>query len=103
MKRSPLVLPFVCLVSCVTGGAPELANVTDHVAIVGTELRIDLDGTDPDGDALSYGFRTPADLKDLHDRATVSQAPSGAGVFRWTPLASDLGEHSIDFQVSDGK
>ena len=29
-------------------------------------------------------------------------SPSGAGVFRWTPLAADVGEHSFDFTVSDG-
>jgi hypothetical protein len=89
------------LLGCVGGGAPQLSGVEDHVAVVGEELRIDLDGTDPDGDQLTYAFRAP-DLPDLADRAAVNIAPSGAGVFRWTPLASDLGEHALDFTVSDG-
>jgi hypothetical protein len=75
--------------------------LTDQVAQVGTELKIDLMGTDPDGDQLSYGFRA-ADLPDAKDRAAVSVSPSGAGVFRWTPLGTDVGEHAFDFTVSDG-
>ncbi|MBA2543165.1 MAG: hypothetical protein H0V17_26220 [Deltaproteobacteria bacterium] len=76
-------------------------NVGDPVAVVGTELVLDLDGTDPDGDRLSYRFEA-LDLADLDTRATIALTPSGSGVFRWTPLASDLGEHAIDFVVSDG-
>jgi hypothetical protein len=88
-------------VACGSGGAPELSGLTDQVAQVGTELKIDLMGTDPDGDQLTYGFRA-ADLADVNDRAAVSVSPSGAGVFRWTPLGSDVGEHAFDFTVSDG-
>ena len=86
-------------VACGGGGAPELAGLTDQVAQVGTELKIDLNGTDPDGDQLSYGYRA-ADLPEITADVTVS--PSGAGVFRWTPLGPDVGEHAFDFTVSDG-
>jgi len=103
MKLLPLV-SLIGWVGCAAGGgAPELSGVADHVVVVGSELRIDLDGTDPDGDQLAYGFRAPPDLKGLDGRAIISVAPSGAGVFRWTPIGSDLGEHSIDFTVSDGE
>lgn len=88
-------------VACGGGGAPELNGLTDQVAQVGTELVINLEGTDPDGDRLDYGFRA-ADLTDLDSRASVSVSPSGAGVFRWTPNAMDLGEHAFDFTASDG-
>lgn len=97
------LLPLIVFgFGCAANGAPELSGVGDHVVVVGEELRIDLDATDPDGDHLSYGFAAPSDLPDLAERATVSVAPSGSGVFRWTPLASDLGGHAIDFTVSDG-
>lgn len=89
-------------VACGGGGAPELRGLGDQVAQVGTELKIDLDGTDPDGDRLSYRFRTASDLLGLDDRADLTVSPSGAGVFRWTPNASDVGEHVFDFIVSDG-
>ncbi len=88
-------------VACGSGGAPELAGLSDQVAQVGTELQLQLVGTDPDGDDLEYGFRA-ADLPDVSDRAQVTVSPSGMGVFRWTPLAEDVGQHAFDFSVSDG-
>lgn len=88
-------------VACSSGGAPELSGLTDQVAQVGTELKVELNGTDPDGDRLSYSYRA-ADLDDLSNRAQVSVSPAGSGVFRWTPIASDVGEHAFDFTVSDG-
>ncbi len=88
-------------VACGSGGAPELAGLSDQVAQVGTELQIQLVGTDPDGDDLDYGFRA-ADLPDVGGRAQVTVSPSGMGVFRWTPLADDVGEHSFDFTATDG-
>lgn len=89
-------------VACGGGGAPALSGMEDQVAQVGVELTLDLYGTDPDGDRLSYGFRAGSELMDLADRATVSVSPAGSGVFRWTPNASDVGAHAIDFTVSDG-
>jgi Bacterial Ig domain/Bacterial pre-peptidase C-terminal domain len=89
-------------VACGSGAAPELSGLSDQVAQVGTELKIDLNGTDPDGDQLSYGFQVADSLKDLDTRASVTVSPSGAGVFRWTPNAMDVGEHSFDFSASDG-
>ena len=88
-------------VACGGGAAPELEGLADQVAQVGTELKLDLNGTDPDGDQLSYGFKA-ADLMDLGNRTSVSVSPSGSGVFRWTPVASDVGQHSFDFTVTDG-
>jgi len=88
-------------VACTGGGSPELSGLSDQVAQVGTEFKLDLNGTDPDGDRLSYDFRA-ADLDDVDSRAMITVSPSGAGVFRWTPVASDVGEHAFDFIVSDG-
>ncbi|HSN28807.1 MAG TPA: Ig-like domain-containing protein [Kofleriaceae bacterium] len=76
-------------------------GLSDQVAQVGTELTIDLQGTDADGDRLSYDYRA-ADLTDLAGHAQVTVSPSGEGVFRWTPLAADIGQHAFDFKVSDG-
>jgi hypothetical protein len=88
-------------VACSGGAAPELEGLSDQVAQVGTELTIDLNGTDPDGDRLSYSYHA-ADLMDLDGHAQITVSPSGAGVFRWTPLAADVGQHPFDFVVSDG-
>jgi hypothetical protein len=99
VKRALLA---VSLTGCFGGSAPELSGLSDQIVVVGTELRVDLDGLDPDGDRLTYGFRAPSELKNLDSRASISVAPSGAGVFRWTPIAPDLGDHAFDFTVSDG-
>ncbi len=88
-------------VACTSGNAPELTGLSDQVAQVGTELKLDLNGTDADGDRLSYAFRA-ADLATIDDRAMITVSPSGVGVFRWTPLAADVGQHAFDFVVSDG-
>ena len=74
-------------VACSSGGAPELSGLTDQVAQVGTELKIDLERHRPG--------RRPADLRlpgggprpTSATAAQITVSPSGAGVFRWTPLA----------------
>jgi hypothetical protein len=72
----------------------------DQVAQVGTELVLDLNGTSAEGGRLSYGYHA-ADLTDLDGHAEVTVSPSGVGVFRWTPLAADVGNHPFDFTVSN--
>jgi hypothetical protein len=88
-------------VACGAGSPPELEGLTDQVAQVGMELQIELDGTSASGARLSYRYHA-ADLTDLDGHAEISISPSGAGVFRWTPLAADVGSHAFDFTVSDG-
>lgn len=87
-------------VACGPGSPPALTGLSDQVAQVGTELLISLNGSDPDGDALSYDFRA-SDLTDLDDHAAITTSPSGTGVFRWTPMAADVGMHAFDFTASD--
>ena len=99
--RFRLVSLLAVAAACGGGAAPELASIGDQVAQVGTELKIELDGSDPDGDKLTYNFHA-ADVTDLDGHAEVSVSPSGMGVFRWTPLAADVGMHAFDFVVSDG-
>lgn len=97
--RFALVLVCGCIGA---GSAPTLSTIEDRVAVVGEELRIDLDGTDPDGDRLQYSFHAPAALVEIENRTSMSVTPSGVGVFRFTPVAADLGAHAFDFVVSDG-
>jgi hypothetical protein len=88
------------MVGCTGGAAPDIIGLTDQIAVVGQELVLQIEGVDPDGDSLSY--RVKADLP-LEGVATMSQTPAGIGIFRWTPLATDVGPHVFDFTVSDGK
>jgi len=87
-------------VACGPGSPPTLTSPGDQVAQVGTELMVNLNGSDPDGDELTYKFHAQ-DLMDLDGHAEITHSPSGSGVFKWTPSATDVGEHAIDFTVSD--
>ena len=86
------------LVACSSGSPPEIHGLADQVAAVGTELVVQIDGSDPDGDLLTYGVHTDVSLQ---GNAMLTQLPSGQGVFRWTPHADDLGVHPFDFTASD--
>jgi hypothetical protein len=84
--------------ACTDGHAPDLPDLPDQTAVVGQQLTIELDGTDVDGDQLAYGVK--ADI--MLQGATITETPNGSGLFRWTPLAEDVGMHVFDFYVSDG-
>jgi len=94
-----LVLVVAVLVGCDSGKAPDIVGLEDQVAVVGQPFMLEIQGVDPDGDRLSYGVT--ADIK-LDGVATLTQTPSGHGLFKWTPLATDLGVHVFDFTVTDG-
>jgi hypothetical protein len=100
VARAPWSVVLLCtLAACSSGSPPDLLDLTDQVAIVGQELTIELMGVDPDGDNLRYTYAS--DLESA-GRAMITSTPSGNGLFRWTPLASDVGMHVFDFTVSDG-
>lgn len=86
----PIALSLLAtLVACGGGEAPVLDSIDDQIVAVGSELTLTLRATDPDGDAINYSFH--ADVPDLGDRATITATPAGAGLFRWRPLAADVG------------
>jgi hypothetical protein len=93
------VWPVWIVAACGGGSPPQIHDLSDQVATVGTELVVEIDGSDADGDKLTYGVH--ADIS-LQGTAMLTQTPTGMGVFRWTPLAEDLGVHAFDFTVSDG-
>lgn len=94
-------LAAACLLgACIGGEPPDILSLDDQVAIVGQQFTLELDGVDPDGQRLSYSVK--ADIS-LAGNASITQMPSGVGVFRWTPVASDVGSHIFDFIVSDGQ
>jgi len=84
---------------CGSGEPPDILGLGDQVAVVGQQFVLELEGVDPDGDALTY--KVASDLT-LEGNATLSKTPAGRGLFRWTPVAADVGMHAFDFIVSDG-
>ena len=91
-----LASAVVVLGACAAGAPPELNGLSDQIAAVGHELSFEIDATDADGDILTYDFTTDVDIA---DRSSLTRTPTGAGVFRWTPNASDVGMHSFDFSA----
>lgn len=105
MSPSPSRVPSLILGSFLaacgpSGSAPTLQPVSDQVVAVNQELVLVLAATDADGDQLEYSFST--ELAGVDERATVQRLPVGAGEFRWTPLAADVGRWAFTFTVSDG-
>lgn len=84
------------------GAAPHLVDPGPQVAVVAQPLQLTLQAADPDGDALEYEFASVT-ITDFEDNAEVLVVPDGSGLFTWTPVAADLGEHSILFSVTDGQ
>jgi len=96
-----LALAVATGVACKGGGAaPEFDPVDRQVAQVGVQLSLTLNATDEDGDELDFSFEST--IPDAQSRANLTRSPSGAGIWRWTPLASDVGTWYVDFRASDG-
>jgi hypothetical protein len=100
VSRAIPVLALFLAFGCDSGSPPDIQGLSDQVATVGHEISIALDGTDPDGDRLTYSVKADIALEGV---ASITETPGGMGMFRWTPLAGDAGMHTFDFTVSDGK
>jgi hypothetical protein len=99
-RGSLAAVAALLLAGCAGGSAPEFDPVDRQVVPVGVQLSLQLTATDPDGDALAFAFSST--IPELDARATITRSPSGAAIFRWTPLAADVGTWFIDFTASDG-
>jgi hypothetical protein len=107
IDRLPVrALPFVLLLFAAacgpTGNSPPvLLGLEDREAVVDSELLIEIRASDPDRELLRFDFHSNA--PNIRSRARLE--PFGAEnsvLFRWTPLAEDVGSWLFDFEVSDG-
>ena len=73
---------------------PELSIIESKSVVEGKELLINLTATDVDKDILTYS------VLNKPENATFNSA---TGVFRWTPVASEVGTTSLIFGVTDGE
>gem|GEM_PF-6898305 len=73
-----------------------MSDLTGHV---GSRLDVELLAYDADASSLEFNYRIPG--KDISSRATLAEYGSRA-IFSWTPIADDVGQHQVDFAVSDG-
>jgi hypothetical protein len=85
----------ICVTDQATPHPPEFVPVASQYPVVGETFKLQLEATDPDGDALTYEFAG------AYPNGASLDAASGA--FTWTPTAADLGPPiRISFRVTDG-
>ncbi|HSN27139.1 MAG TPA: lamin tail domain-containing protein [Kofleriaceae bacterium] len=89
---------FLVLAACGGGSPPQIHGLSDQVATVGSELVVMIDASDDSGERIDYGVH--ADIS-LQGTAMMTKTPAGMGVFRWTPLAEQIGTHTFDFTATD--
>ncbi len=97
--RTHLLLCLLLASSCAQNNRPEILPIEAQTAFVGSRFELRIQASDPDGDALEFDYACPT--LELGTRARLVKVGSEA-VFTWTPIASDVGEHQIDFSASDG-
>lgn len=84
-----------------TGAAPSIDPLEDQVAYVGSEFTLQMRASDMEGGDLSFSFNS--NVPSLGERAELRPYGDGSSaVFRWTPLATDVGMWAFDFTVTDG-
>jgi len=97
-------LAVLVVVSGCGGGdnsPPVIDPIPDQLASVGSSLSVALRATDPDGDPITFSYKT--DIGDLAPRGQIVNGAGGTAVFTWVPIGTDVGIHAVDFYASDGK
>lgn len=85
--------------ACRGGDAPTILPIPDQEALVGQTLTLQLIARDNDGGGAPTFRFAAAGVPDLNPTTNMSPA----GVFTFTPLASQIGTHIFDFFATDGK
>jgi hypothetical protein len=73
---------------------PRITSTPPTILWVGIEYTYNLTSTDEDGDIPSYSITSGPPTMTLD---------SSTGRLRWTPKASDIGNHTISVHVTDGR
>ncbi|MGM0595554.1 MAG: pre-peptidase C-terminal domain-containing protein [Myxococcota bacterium] len=102
---SGFLLLYGCDDSSSSGSSPQIIQGGGlQQAYVGVEFSVQIVAVDSDSDNLDFSFEAP-DIEDIDNRShppTLMSAGAKSAYFRFTPLASDVGEHHITIFVSDG-
>jgi hypothetical protein len=96
------LLSLALLAATACGGEdlpPLISPLVDQTAIVGVEMLMTVRGADPEGESLAFSFSSEDGSIDERARFDTS---GDAALFRFVPMASDVGVHTFDFTVSDG-
>lgn len=104
--RALTLLAALVLAGCGPDFSPTFASIGDISGYVGSEITVMLHATAAQsGHQVSFDYAAPQ-IRDLKSRAqhpSLTAYSDGSAVFRWTPLARDVGTWSFDFSASDGR
>ena len=88
--------------ACAPNSPPRMDAIIPQTFFVGRKQSMQLRAFDADGDNLTFSFSVDG-LTGIHQRARIDPAPTfHEARFVWEPLFRDAGQHSFDFEVSDG-
>ncbi|MBK8172637.1 MAG: PPC domain-containing protein [Sandaracinaceae bacterium] len=96
--RLLVVLVAVASSACASGSMPTFDPVAPATVAVNETLRLALSIQNPENLSLSFSFRTD-EGDDLGSTASITGTASGAQ-FRWSPIASQVGEHQVTFVLT---
>jgi hypothetical protein len=86
------------LAACGDNVPPHMHDIEAQTAYVGSRLEFKVYASDTDGGRLIFTAASPTLSL---ERARLLHIGNSA-VFNWTPLATNVGQHQIDFTVTDG-
>ena len=98
MRRLTLFLAGLLLGGCGPRTGTRLDPIAAQTAVVGVELEVMLRAATPA--AVDFRFATDVDLEGRHVQPTLTPYANGEALFRWTPLASDVGDHHFTFSAT---
>ncbi|NOX42506.1 MAG: hypothetical protein GXP19_02050 [Gammaproteobacteria bacterium] len=85
-----------------TNSAPELTPIASKNAVTSNLLRLELDGTDIDGDNLAFSVDvTVGTFNDPFSQSTPAVFDAANGIFEWTPTGTEIGQYSVQFTVTE--
>ena len=97
----PLTLTLA-LVTVAAGCGPKTGTSLDPIgpqtAVVGVELGVMLHAAT--AGKVDFAFKSDLDLTGRNLVPTLTPFANGEAMFRWTPLASDLGDHTFRFSAT---
>ena len=91
-----LLLPLLvgCFSAPPTNQSPTITSTPITTATVAAAYAYNVNATDPDGDTLTYSLTT---------NPTGMTIDSTTGVINWTPTSTQIGDHDLTVEVSDGE
>jgi hypothetical protein len=96
--RLTTVVLALSLLGCGPKTGTSLDPIAPQTAVVGVELGVMLRAAS--GGHVDFAFKSDLDLTQRRLMPTLTPYANGEAMFRWTPLASDLGDHSFHFTAT---